>query len=278
MGLIGSWDKTDLFQKAGITAPPKTWDEYIAAVQKLKAAGVAPLAIAGKDKWPSMHLWTYLVLRSGGGEALANMIQSGNWNTDACVNAGKTVLALNALDPYQKGFASADYNSEAAQVGNGKAAMELMGQWAPSVQKDQSTGKTGLGDKLGWFAFPTLAGGAGAATDGVGGGNGIAVSKNAPPETVDFLKFFMDKENQNKLNSDNLGLSTTVGTESTVKDPNLQQVLAGRGAAKFMQYYLDQATAGALAAAFNDATIALFLGKSTPEQVCKTLTAAAAKQ
>ena len=72
--------------------------------------------------------------------------------------------------------------------------MELMGQWAPSVQKDQSVGKMGLGDKLGWFAFPTLAGGAGAATDGVGGGNGIAVGKNAPPEAVDFLKFFMDKE------------------------------------------------------------------------------------
>lgn len=278
MGMIGFWYNKDLFQKAGITTPPKTWDEYLAAIPKLKALGVAPLAIAGKDKWPSMHLWTYLVLRNGGGDALAKMIQSGDWNTDACINAGKAVLALNATDPYQKGFASADYNSEAASVGNGKAAMELMGQWAPAVQKDQSVGKVGLGDKLGWFAFPTLAGGAGAATDGVGGGNGYAVSKNAPPETVDFLKFFMDKENQNKLNSDNLGLSTTVGTESTVKDPNLQQVLAGRGAAKFMQYYLDQATAGALAAAFNDATIALFLGKSTPEQVCKTLTDAAAKQ
>ena len=34
---------------------------------KLKASGIAPLAIAGKDKWPSMHLWTYLVLRTGGG-------------------------------------------------------------------------------------------------------------------------------------------------------------------------------------------------------------------
>jgi raffinose/stachyose/melibiose transport system substrate-binding protein len=239
---------------------------------------VAPLAIAGKDKWPSMHLWTYLVLRSGGGEALANMIQSGNWNTDACVNAGKTVLALNALDPYQKGFASADYNSEAASVGNGKAAMELMGQWAPSVQKDQSVGKVGLGDKLGWFAFPTLTGGAGAATDGVGGGNGIAVGKNAPPEAIDFLKFFMDKTNQNKLNTDGVGLSTTVGTESTVTDPNLQAVLAGRGAATFMQLYLDQATSGPLAAAFNDATVALFLGKSTPEKACQALTDAAAKK
>ena len=71
--------------------------------------------------------------------------------------------------------------------------MELMGQWAPAVQKDQSTGKKGLGDKLGWFPFPTVTGGAGAATDGVGGGNGFAVGKNAPPEAVDFLKFFMSK-------------------------------------------------------------------------------------
>ena len=45
-----------------------------------------------------------------------------------------------------------------------------------------------------------------------------------------------------------------------------------------MQLYLDQATAGPLAAAFNDATVALFLGKSTPEKVCQTLTDAAAKQ
>jgi len=276
MGMIGFWYNKDLFAKAGITAPPATWDEYLAAIQKLKAAGVAPLAIAGKDKWPSMHLWTYLVLRSGGGEALSQMIQTGDWNTDACINAGKAVEALNALDPYQKGYASADYNSEAAAVGNGKAAMELMGQWAPSVQNDQSSTKKGLGDKLGWFAFPTLTGGAGAATDGVGGGNGIAVSKDAPPEAVDFLKFFMDKTNQDKLNTDNVGLSTTVGTESTVSDPNLQAVLAGRGAATFMQLYLDQATSGPLAAAFNDATVALFLGKSTPEKVCQTLTDVAA--
>ena len=68
--------------------------------------------------------------------------------------------------------------------------MELMGQWAPSVQKDQSADKKGLGDKLGWFAFPSVDGGAGAATDGVGGGNGIAVGKDAPPEAIDFLKFF----------------------------------------------------------------------------------------
>jgi raffinose/stachyose/melibiose transport system substrate-binding protein len=276
MGMIGFWYNKKLFEQAGITAPPATWDEYLDAVGKLRAAGIDPLAIAGKDKWPSMHLWTYLVLRNGGGDALSQMIESGDWNTDACKKAGEDVLALNALDPYQAGYKNADYNAEAASVGNGKAAMELMGQWAPSVQADQSADKKGLGDDLGWFPFPTVDGGAGAATDGVGGGNGIAVGVNAPPEAIDFLKYFSGADVGNKLNTDGVGLSTVAGTEATVTDPNLQAVLAGRGDATFMQLYLDQATSGALSQAFNDATIALFLGQSSPEEVCQALTDAAA--
>jgi raffinose/stachyose/melibiose transport system substrate-binding protein len=278
MGMIGVWYNKALFQKAGVTAPPATWDEFLAAVTKLKASGVAPFAIAGKDEWPSMHLWTYLVLRNGGGEALSQMIQSKDWNTDACTKAGEAVLALNKLEPYQPGYKSATYNDEAASVGNGKAAMELMGQWAPSVQKDQSANKQGLGADLGWFPFPVVTGGAGAATDGVGGGNGIAVAKNAPPEAIDFLKFFSSVENGTKFNTDNIGLSTVVGSEPAVTDPNLQAVLAGRGAATFMQLYLDQATSGPMGTAINDATAALFLGKSDPAKVCQAITDAAAAQ
>jgi len=56
---------------------------------------------------------------------------------------------------------------------------------------------------------------------------------------------------------------------------NLQAVLAGRGAATFMQLYLDQATSPAMGSAINDATIALFLGASTPEEVCQAITTAA---
>ena len=278
MGMIGFWYNKALFEKAGITAPPTTWDEYLAAVGKLKDAGVTPLAIAGKDQWPSMHLWTYLVLRNGGAEALQQMVQSGDWNQDACTKAGEAVVALNALEPYQAGYRAATYNQEAASVGNGKAAMELMGQWAPSVQRDQSADKKGLGDDLGWFAFPAVTGGAGAPTDGVGGGNGIAVGKDAPPEAVDFLKFFNDVDNGNKFNTDGVGLSTTVGTEATITDPNLKAVLDGRGAAQFIQLYLDQATSPELGKVFNEATMALFAGQSDPATVCQTITDAAATQ
>jgi raffinose/stachyose/melibiose transport system substrate-binding protein len=278
MGMIGVWYNKALFTKAGITAPPTTWEEYLADVGKLKAAKIVPLAIAGKDMWPSMHLWTYLALRIGGGENMAQMVQTGNWNTDACTKAGDEVLKLNALDPYQAGFKAADYNAEAAAVGNGKAAMEVMGQWAPAVQMDQSADKKGLGDDLGWFPFPTVSGGAGAATDGVGGGNGIAVGKNASPEALDFLKFFSDVENATKINEANFGLSPVVGTESTITDANLKAVLTGRGQATFMQLYLDQATSPAMGTAINEATIGLFAGASKPAEVCQAITDAAAAQ
>ena len=225
-----------------------------------------------------MHLWTYLILRMAGYDALQTMIQSGNWNTDACTKAGDQVVALNALNPYQPGFKGATYDNEAAAVGNGKAAMEVMGQWAPSVENADSTSKKGLGTDLGWFPFPMVDGGAGAATDGVGGGNGIAVGKNAPPAALDFLKFFNSVYNANKLNTSGIGMSPIVGTESTVTDPNLQLVLAGRAKATFMQLYLDQATSPAMGTAINEATIALFDGLSKPADVCQAITTAAAAQ
>ena len=43
-----------------------------------------------------------------------------------------------------------------------------------------------------------------------------------------------------------------------------------------MQLYLDQATSPALGTAINDATVALFLGKSEPAKVCQAITDAAA--
>ena len=192
MGMIGFWYNKALFEKAGITAPPTTWDEYLAAIGKLKDAGITPLAIAGKDQWPSMHLWTYLVLRNGGAEALQQMVADRRLEPGRLHQGGRGRRGAQRARAVPGRLPGRDYNQEAASVGNGKAAMELMGQWAPSVQRDQSADKKGLGDDLGWFAFPAVTGGAGAPTDGVGGGNGIAVGKDAPPEAVDFLKFFND--------------------------------------------------------------------------------------
>ena len=45
--VIGYFYNKDLFKQAGITEPAKTWDEFFQQCDKLKAAGITPLAIGG---------------------------------------------------------------------------------------------------------------------------------------------------------------------------------------------------------------------------------------
>lgn len=42
---------------------------------------------------------------------------------------------------------------------------------------------------LGWFPFPSVDGGKGDASDALGGGDGFAIGKNAPPAAIDFIRF-----------------------------------------------------------------------------------------
>ena len=63
--------------------------------------------------------------------------------------------------------------------------------------KANSADKVGIPeDKLGWFPFPTVAGGKGDPSDTLGGLNGWLVTKGSPKEAADFLKFFSEAENQ----------------------------------------------------------------------------------
>jgi raffinose/stachyose/melibiose transport system substrate-binding protein len=276
-GLVGFWYNKDLFGQAGISAPPATWDEFLADVQKLKDASITPIAVGAGDKWPAMFYWAYLALRAGGQAAMEEAISTGNWNGPAFITAGTELKKLIDLQPFQDAFLAATYPIEAATMGNGKAAMELMGQWAPGVEKDNSASKAGIGDALGWFGFPALTGGAGLPTDVFGGADGFAVGRDAPPEAVDFLKYYVSLDVANRWAALNDGtLPATNGSEAAVTDPFLKTVLEKRAESTFAQLYLDQATSPELGAAINDAIQGLFAGVSTPEQVSQAITDAAA--
>jgi raffinose/stachyose/melibiose transport system substrate-binding protein len=276
-GLVGFWYNQDLFEQAGIAAPPETWSDFLAAVQKLKDAGITPIAVGAGDKWPAMFWWAYLSLRAGGQAAMEEAISTGDWTGDAFVTAGTELKKLIDMEPFQESFLAATYPQQAATVGNGKAAMELMGQWAPGVEKDNSESKEGIGDALGWFGFPGLEGGAGAPTDVFGGADGFAVGRDAPPEAIDFLKYFVSLEVATRFAELNDGtLPPTNGAEKAVTDPFLTTVLEKRAESSYAQLYLDQATSPELGAAINDAIQGLFAGTLTPEEVSQAITDAAA--
>lgn len=67
----------ELFTKAGISAPPTTWAEFTADLDKLKAAEVTPLAVGAKDDWTLPILHQVLATPRFGGTAFQKAVLSG---------------------------------------------------------------------------------------------------------------------------------------------------------------------------------------------------------
>ncbi|MDC0770627.1 extracellular solute-binding protein [Streptomyces sp. HD] len=278
IGMIGFWYNKALFKDAGVSEPPTTWSGFLDAVRKLKAKGITPLALAGKEKWPGMYYWAYLSMRTAGASALQKAYDDKDFTGDAFVQAGQHLQELVDLQPFQKGFLGAAYSSptgQAATVGNGKAAMELMGQWAPVVQAD--SGK-GLGDDLGFFPFPAVDGGKGAITEVFGGGGGHALRSGAPQEAVDFLKFFASEATDVELVKKTGVIPVVPAAESALTDPNIKAVQAQLKAATGFQLYLDQAYAPAVGQEVNDSVGALIAGSKSPQQVAESITKTAKEE
>jgi raffinose/stachyose/melibiose transport system substrate-binding protein len=272
MGMVGFWYNKELFAQAGIEGTPETWTELLEDIKALKAAGITPIAIGEGDKWPGHFWWGYLITRICGqaGFEAAAITRTGSF-TDPCIIEASTKLQeLAELEPFQDGFLAATYGDEATAVGNGKAAMELMGQWAPAVQIDNSESGQGIGDNLAWFGFPMVEGGAGDPSDGYGGGNGYAVGKNAPDEAVDFLRYISSAPQATRMAENGSALPVVNGA-SGVTDPYLLTIQAKTAEAKYFQLYYDQALPPALGSIVNDAVQALLAGQLTPEEAAQVV-------
>ncbi len=274
MGGITFWYNKELLAKVGSKTFPTDWADFINLVKKLKAAGITPIALGGGDKWPAMHMWSYIALRLGGGQLFQDTFSGKNakgFEEETWVKAGQMLADLAALKPFQDGFLGATYNDEAALVGNGDAAMELMGQWAPNVEKDNSSSKTGLGAKLGCAPFPAIAGGKGKITEVIGGGNGYAVGKNAPQAAVEFLKFLDNKANNTYWAQVSSIIPTVKGAEVGLTDPNAKLVKAIVDKCTFFQLYLDQFLSPAAGGVVNDSVQTILAGTATPAQACAAI-------
>ncbi len=164
-------------------------------------------------------------------------------------------------------------------MANGKAAMELMGQWAPGANRGVAQDVDAYNKNIGWFPFPSVEGGVGDPSDALGGGDGFAVGKNAPPAAIDFVRFLTSVENQTAMAKAGIAVPPVVkGAEAGLEDPLLKEVQSRVSQAKYYQLYYDQYLPPAVGQAVNDATQGLFAGTSTPEQVAQTIEEAAATE
>lgn len=275
MGMVGFWYNRRLFEQAGVSEAPTTWAAFLDAVERLKAAGTTPIALAGADQWPAHFYWTYLAMRQGGIQVFEQAEEDRSVDAPAFVRAGEQLLELVRLEPFQSGFQNSRYteggdSAQAVLMGNGQAAIELMGQWAPGTQAS-ATGGEGLGDDLAFFTFPAVDGGQGAATEVLGGGDGWAVGRDAPPETLEFLEFFFSEDNYREAAQDPTILTVLPEASDTVTDQRTA-VLEALEASTGFQLYLDQDWPPAVGQQINASVAELIAGSKTPDQVVQEVT------
>lgn len=280
LGIEGFWYNKALFAQAGIEGTPTTLDELNDAVAKLKAAGIAPIAVGAGDKWPAAHYWYNFALKSCSPKTLKQASTELNFDDPCFTDAGEQLEEFLATEPFQEGFlatpAQQGAGSSAGLLVNGKAAMELMGHWNPGVMSGLTESGEGLGEDLGWFNFPAIEGSEGDPTAVLGGGDGFSCSHQAPPECVDLLKYITSVDVQTRFAETGAGLPVAAGAEAGVSDPNMQALLEGRNNATYVQLWLDTAYGPTVGGAMNDTIANLFAGQAAPKDIVKAMNDAAA--
>ncbi|WP_433942984.1 ABC transporter substrate-binding protein [Paenibacillus sp. SN-8-1] len=174
------------FADAGITSVPKTWDEFLAACEKLKQKGIVPLASNFKDKWP-LNSWVYDLPR-----VIENNPNFPNekLNTDTPFTMdngyGKAMSLLRELN--EKGYLEKDINStnweqSKKDIAAGKFGMYFLGNWVIN----QVIGAGTTSDNVGFFPLPYDNSGKPSAS--LSADNFYAVAKDS--ENVDAAKAFV---------------------------------------------------------------------------------------
>lgn len=275
MSLVGFFYNKELFAKAGVDgATVKTWDDLLGAVRKLQAAGITPIVVGGGDKWPLSLYWSHLAMRTGGKPALdAAMRGEGKgFASEPFVRSGELFKQLVDLKPFQPGFVGANNAQASGQFGDGKAAMILTLNVVLNVMKDNSADKQGLPDeKIGWLPFPTVAGGQGNPGDVMGNLNGWIVTKDSPKETVEFLRYFSEADNQRVAAERGLYIPPVTESMKAVSRPILQQTLQSVAHAKLVQVNFDQALGPLAGAVVNDMASNLAAGKASPADAANAI-------
>src|ERR1700751_953196 len=228
VGPMVFWYNKELCQKAGVD-PTKIiyWEDLIDAVKKCQVAGITPLAVGGKDKWPLHFYPAMLMMRILGREGMqaAYDDKNGGFTNPEVVKAFQLYKDLAALQPFQKGYLANTYPEAAGTFHDGKTAFHLMGSWDLVTGRENAADKKGLPDeKLGWVFFPEVKGGKGKANGLCASLDGWLVAKEAPKETIDFMKVWLGKDIQTKLAEKGLFIPAVKGTADVIQNALLKAV------------------------------------------------------
>jgi ABC-type glycerol-3-phosphate transport system substrate-binding protein len=204
------YDKA-LFKKLGITAPamPTPWHssaaDFYAMCDKIRAAGLEPLSIGGKDAWPLAIMKDDLTQRLVPSEVQVDLVNAAvaggtpkfKFADPRFVASEQAFIDYNTHKVFATGTLGRAFPDAQAYFAAGKSAMHSDGSWAGGAT---SLPKLAPNMDIGWFMHPQLDANiapkiltyAGNALMVMAGGKNTQAAK-------DFLKALVSKDGQNAV-------------------------------------------------------------------------------
>lgn len=190
----------DAFDKAGITAAPKTWDEFLAACEALKGAGIIPLTV---DDAYMAAMFGYMMDRIVG-SATTEAVAAGDFTNEAVLKTAQELENLvkkGYIDPRSAGNV---YPQGQSNIADESVAMYLNGTFLPNEVKNQ----TKEGFRWGAFALPNIAEGGDGAESNQFGAQCFAINKDTkyPNAAFALISWLTSGEWDQKLADGSLGV------------------------------------------------------------------------
>lgn len=226
--VIGYFYNKELFQRAGIEGPAKTWDEFFAQCDKLLQAGITPLSMDTADSgWLTSLMLGAMTASNDAGEKFMNTINPKDYNTPELLYAAEKIQELFSKYTTQDAVGG-KYENGASNFFNGKTAIIANGPWMVSDFYNTENAPEGFADKVGTALYP----GEVMYNSGKIGYNIAAKTPEKIEATLAFVKFMSSEESQ-RLMLEKVGdIPDMESIESDKVKPLINEILANAASAK----------------------------------------------
>ena len=123
------WYSKAAFRKAGIATEPRDFDELFAALDKLKAAGLIPLAHGGQA-WQDNIVFRAVLANQGGAALYLKILRDRDPRAIASGEFRAVLTTFKRLHAYiDAGSPGRNWNDATALLITGRAGVQIMGDW-----------------------------------------------------------------------------------------------------------------------------------------------------
>jgi raffinose/stachyose/melibiose transport system substrate-binding protein len=272
METIGIFYNADIFAEQGID-PPKTLADLQAASEKLRDAGITPMAVGDKEGWEGGHLLSMALSSAVGSDGMQKLLAGdASWESPEVVDALSFWKAANENGLLPESPTSVDYDTSLSYYYTGDAAMIPTGSWLVGEIDDNTDFETG------YIPFPGPDG-EGIFAGGLGSGPFVSATTDAPDAAVELLDFLASEEHgQWTVENFHTIPPMPIDTSGLDVSPLFAQVLediAGLAEGGDFGVNIDVLASDAFNEAMLDGMQAVLTDQATPQEVAANLQAAA---